>query len=153
HPHHVGDRNALGDADDQRNARVDRLADRIGGARRRHIDDARVAAGPGDRFRDGVEHRQAEMRLAALARRGAADHPGAVFDRLLGMEAAVLAGEALADDLGVPVDEDGHYLAPLMAATIFCAASSRSFAGMTLRPDSSRIFLPRSTLVPSSRTT
>src|SRR5262249_19508441 len=29
-------------------------------------------------------------------------------DRLLGMEGAVLAGEALADDLGVLVDENGH---------------------------------------------
>ena len=29
--------------------------------------------------------------------------------RLLGMEGAVLAGEALADDLGVLVDEDGHH--------------------------------------------
>ena len=48
------------------------------------------------------------MGLAAFAGRGAADHLGAVGDRLLGMEGAVLAGEALADDLGRGVDEDGH---------------------------------------------
>ena len=48
------------------------------------------------------------MRRAAFAGRDAADHLGAVGDRLLGMEGAVLAGEALADDLGVLVDEDGH---------------------------------------------
>jgi hypothetical protein len=48
------------------------------------------------------------MAGAAFAGRGAADHLGAVGDRLLGMERAVLAGEALADDLGVLVDENGH---------------------------------------------
>src|SRR5581483_10909692 len=48
------------------------------------------------------------MRAAAFAGRGAADHLGAVLDGLLGMEGAVLAGEALADDLRVLVDEDGH---------------------------------------------
>src|SRR5262249_53490046 len=55
-----------------------------------------------------VEHGQPEMTGAAFARRCAADHFGAVSDRLLGMEGAVLAGEALADDLGVLVDENGH---------------------------------------------
>ena len=69
------------------------------------------------------------MRGAAFAGRGAADHLGAVGDRLFGMEGAVLAGEALADDLGVLVDEDGHHAAFFTAATIFCAASSRSSAG------------------------
>src|SRR5579864_833209 len=39
------------------------------------------------------------------------------------------------------------------ALTIFCAASSRLSAGTTLRPESRMIFLPCSTLVPSSRTT
>ena len=79
------------------------------------------------------------MHRAALARRDAADHLGAVGDRLLGMERAILAGEALGDDLGFSVDEDRHQRAPCAAertaATIFCAASSRSSAGMTLRPD------------------
>jgi hypothetical protein len=39
--------------------------------------------------------------LAALAGRDAADHLRAVGDGLFGMEGALLAGEALADDLGV----------------------------------------------------
>src|SRR2546421_7279973 len=47
----------------------------------------------------------------------------------------------------------GHRQPPFTAFTIFCAASSRSSAGSTLRPDSRMIFLPASTLVPSSRTT
>src|ERR1700693_6043216 len=42
---------------------------------------------------------------------------------------------------------------PFTALTIFCAASSRSSAGSTLRPESRMICLPASTLVPSRRTT
>src|SRR5581483_4055932 len=93
------------------------------------------------------------MSLAALTGRRAADHLGAVLDRLLRMERAVLAGEALANDFRILVDEDRHYLDPFTAFTIFCAASSRSSAETTLRPDSLMIFLPSSTFVPSSRTT
>ena len=48
------------------------------------------------------------MLLAAAARRHAADELGAVGEALLGMERALLAGEALADDARVLVDEDGH---------------------------------------------
>src|SRR6185312_12250133 len=60
---------------------------------------------------------------------------------------------ALADDLGVGVDEDGHQAASPMALTTFSAASARFSADRMGRPDSRRIFLPSSTLVPSSRTT
>ena len=60
------------------------------------------------------------MRGAAFARRHAADHLGAVGDRLLGMEGALRAGEALADHLGVRVDEDRHQAASFTAVTTFC---------------------------------
>src|ERR1700704_4210024 len=94
------------------------------------------------------------MGRAAFAGRSAADHLGAVGGRLLGMERAVLAGEALADDAGVLVDEDGHQaFVPFTAFTIFWAASSRSSAAVTLRLDLARMSLPSFTLVPSSRTT
>src|SRR6266568_3979738 len=136
HLHHVEHRDALGDAHDQRDLGLDRLADRVGGGGRRHVDDAGVAFGLPAGFGDGVEHRQAEMDRAALARRGAADHAGAVGDRLLGMERAVAAGESLAQHAGVLVDEHRHQPSSFTAATIFCAASSRSSAAMTLRPDS-----------------
>ena len=105
------------------------------------------------------------MRLPALARRHAADHLGAVGDRLLGMERALLAGEALADDFGVFVDENAHkeilknlYRKPLRfknqftAATARLAASVRSLAEITPTPLSASIFCPSSTLVPSRRT-
>src|SRR5260370_6887553 len=85
---------------------------------------------------------------------GAADHSRAVKHRLLGVERAVFAGETLANDLGIAVDQNSHHAASLrVALTIFCAASSRSSADTTLRPDSLMTFLPSSTLVPSSRTT
>src|ERR1700733_6901262 len=150
---HVEDGNAFGDADDKRDLGRDRLADRIRRARRRHIDDASVTAGFVARFGHRVEHRQIEMRRAAFARRSAADHFGAVGNRLLGMKRAVLAGKALADHFGIFVDEDGHQPASLTALTIFCAASSRSSAEVTLRLDLAMISLPSATLVPSSRTT
>src|SRR5579883_1554450 len=97
----------------------------IGGKRRRHIDDAGIALGRGARFGNRVEDRQVEMARAAFARRHAADHLGAVGDRLLGMKRALGAGEALADNPGGGVDEDRHHPASLTAATILWAASAR----------------------------
>ena len=87
---HVEHRDALGDADDQRDLGIDRLQDRVGGAGRRHVDDAGVGAGRRLRLGDGVEDRQAEVRsVPPLPGDDAADHLGAVGDRLLGMEGAL----------------------------------------------------------------
>src|SRR5262249_5625988 len=175
-------------AHNQGNFPRNRFATRTRRARRRNVDDACVTACALLRLGHRVEHGQPEMTGAAFAWRCAADHFGAVSDRLLGMEGAVLAGEALADDLGVLVDEDGHrgccastarqgrcvnctgeaaaqppirhrptrFPNPALsftAFTIFCAASSRSWAEVTLRLDFAMISLPNSTFVPSSRTT
>src|SRR5579863_10504073 len=93
------------------------------------------------------------MRGAAFPRRDAAHHLGAVGDRLLGVEGALRAGEALADDLGGMIDQDRHQAASFTAVTTFSAASARLSAVTIGRPDSARIFLPSRTLVPSSRTT
>src|SRR3979411_2800791 len=151
---HIGHRNAFGVADDQRDLCIDRFANRVRRARRRHINHAGIGAGLFARFRHRIEHRQIEMPCASLSRRYAADHSGAVKHRLLGMKGAVLAGKTLADDLGIAVDQYGHYAASFrVALTIFCAASSRSSADTTLRPDCLMTFLPSSTLVPSSLTT
>ena len=85
HLHHVEHRDALGDADDQLDAGVDRFA----GSRRRRTAAAR-------RSRDALapvffaasatvsKTGRLEMRRAAFARRDAADHLGAVGDRLRG---------------------------------------------------------------------
>src|SRR5208282_2754904 len=144
---------ALGNTDDQRDFGINGFADRIRRAGRRHVDHAGVAPGFFSRFGNRVEHRQVEVRGATLSGRGAADHLGAIGDRLFGMERAVLAGKALADHFGVLVDQDGHYAASLTALTIFWAASSRSSAEVTLRLDLAMISLPSATLVPSRRTT
>src|ERR1700761_2093782 len=93
------------------------------------------------------------MLRSAFAGRDAAHHLGAVGDRLFGMEGALGAGEALADDFGVAIDEDRHQAASFTALVILAAASARLSAERIGRPDSSRIFLPSFTLVPSSRTT
>src|SRR2546429_1168150 len=76
--------------------------------RRRHIDHGCIGAGLFARLHHRIEHRQAEMFRPAFAGRGAADHLGAVGNGSLGMKGAVLAGKALANDLGVFVDQDGH---------------------------------------------
>ena len=116
HRDHVEHRNALGDADDKRNFRRDRLQDGIGGKGRRHINDrsigARLLVGLGDRIED--RQGRALGRLArgpdrsALARRHAADHFCAIGDGLFRVESAGFAGQALTKDLGVFIDENGH---------------------------------------------
>lgn len=50
---------------------------------------------------NGAEHGQAQVLLAGLFRRHAADNLGAIVQRLLAMERALFAGEALHDDFGV----------------------------------------------------
>jgi hypothetical protein len=58
------------------------------------------------RLGNGIEHGQIEMYRTTFARRCSADHLGPIRNRGLRVEGAILAGEALADDLGVFVDED-----------------------------------------------
>ena len=95
HLHHVGSRDAFGDADDQRQAGVGGFHDGVGGKGRRNEDHGGVRAGFLDGLRNRIEHRAVEMLCAAFARRDAADHVGAVGDRLLRVERAFFAGEAL----------------------------------------------------------
>ena len=103
---HVEHGHAFGDAHDEPDARVDRLEDRVGGEGRRHIDGARVGAGLSHRLSHGVEDGQPEMLGAALAGGHAADHARAIGDRLLGVEGALRAGDALADDARILIDEN-----------------------------------------------
>src|SRR5690606_26443704 len=57
---------------------------------------------------DGVVDGPVEVALPALAGRHARDDVRAVLHHLAGVERALLAGEALDDDAGVAVYEDGH---------------------------------------------
>ena len=68
HAHHVEHRDALGDADDERDAGVDRFQDGVGGERRRHVDAGGGGAGLLHGLGDGVEHRQVEMRACRPCR-------------------------------------------------------------------------------------
>jgi hypothetical protein len=117
HADHVEHRDPFRDAHDQRHLRVDRLQDGIGREGRRHVDDAGVGAGCLDRFLHRIEDGKADMGLAAFAGGDAADHLGAVGDRLLGMESALGAGDALGDHAGGCVDENGHQIPPSAWAT------------------------------------
>ena len=85
---------------------------RVGGEGRRDIDRGGVGPGLGDRVMHAVEDGQAEVLGPALAGGHAADHLRAVGDGLFGVEGALAAGEALADDAGGFVDENGHFVSP-----------------------------------------
>ena len=61
-----------------------------------------------DRILHGVEHRQADVILAGLARGHAADQLGAVIERLLGVEGALRASETLTDHPRLLVDQNCH---------------------------------------------
>ena len=91
-----------------RDARVDRLVDRVGGEARRDEDQRRVRAGLVDGVGDGVEDGDALDVLAALARRDAGDEVRAVRAVAQAVEAALAAGQALDDEARVVVDDDRH---------------------------------------------
>ena len=96
----------------------------------RHGDERRGRAGGGDRVGDGVEHRDALDVLAALARRDAADDLRAVGPVAQAVVLALPAGEALDDDLGVGVDEDGHAQFPFPSASATAARAASSMVGL-----------------------
>ena len=98
--HHVHNRNAFGDADHQRHFRINRFQDCVCREGRRHVDHAGIDACRVLRFLNGVEHRQAQMRLATFAGSDAADHVRAVFNGGAGMERALAASKTLANHPG-----------------------------------------------------
>jgi hypothetical protein len=48
------------------------------------------------------------MRLSAFTGRNTAHHLGTIGNRLLGVESALLAGETLADNAGIFINEYAH---------------------------------------------
>src|SRR5690606_2254576 len=149
---HVDGRNAFSDAHDQLNACICGFNDGIFAERCRHVDDGRFCTGLLYCLTHGVEHRQAQMLGTAFSGADATHHFGAVLNRLLRVESTLCAGKALADNLGVFIDQDAHYLPPA-ALTTCSAASARLVAAMIFRPLSARTLAPRSALLPSRRTT
>src|SRR5262249_57255187 len=117
--------------------------------------DAHVRPARLHRVRHGVEDRAPILDLGpALSRRDAGDELRPVVEHLPGVERPRRAGDALHQHPGVLIDEDAHdTFSPRAAATAFSAAWRRLSAEMIGSPDLRRISLPRSTFVPSSRTT
>ena len=103
---HVEHRNAFGDAGDDFDAGVGRFTDSVGGERRRHEDHAGVGASVAHGLRHGVEYWAIQMAAATASGGDAADYLRAVGDRLLGMESALLAGEALHQHAGCAIDQN-----------------------------------------------
>ena len=138
---------ALGDADDGADARVDGLVDRVGCKARRDEDHRRVRARLGDRVRDRVEDRDSLDVLAALARGHAGDDLGAVALVPEPVERSLGAGQALHEQLRVLVDDDRHqrlfrafrtsFVSTYSSPSIWSASSSftraRSSAGVSER--------------------
>src|SRR5690625_4908965 len=155
HAQHVEHRNAFGNTGDYPNAGISRLQNGIGRKRRRHKNHGGIGTGLLNRFIHGVEDRQAQVILTALAGRDATNHLRAVLDGLLGVKAALAAGNALTDDFGVFVNQYAHckFLQARAASTALRAPSLRSSAGMMSRLLLAKSALPLSTLVPSRRTT
>src|SRR5580704_7569881 len=152
HTHHVDDRNAFGDANDQRNFRIGGFEDGVGGVRRRHEDYRSVGARAFHGFGNGIEYGALQMLGAAFARRNSPNDVGSILNHLLRVEGAFTAGKALNDQACFFVNKNAHR-APPARATTFCAASFMPSAMVKLRPESRRICWPFSTLVPSMRTT
>src|SRR5579859_1163552 len=149
---HVDNRNAFGDANDERNLRVGGFKNGVGSVRGRNKNNGGVGAGGFHGFHNRVKDGPFEMLGIALAGSDAANDVGAVLDHLLRVESAFAAGEALNDEASLFVNQDAHR-APPARATTFCAPSFMPSAMVKLRPLSRRIFWPSSTLVPSIRTT
>jgi hypothetical protein len=95
HPHHVHDRNALGDADDQGHFGVGRFHDGVGGKGRGHENHAGVGAGNFDGIGDRIENGNIVHLLAALSGGHAGNHLGAVFNACAGMELAFFSSNTL----------------------------------------------------------
>ena len=117
-------RNALGDADDERDAGRGRFQDGGGCAPGRHRDERGVRPGRRDGLRHRVEHRDALDVLAALAGRDPGHHLGAVGPVAQAVETPLAAGQPLHDHLGLLVDEDAHLASTPASSTALRAASS-----------------------------
>ena len=99
--HHIQRRNAFGDADDQRHARVRRFANRVWGESGWHIDDAGICAGGGNGFFDRVEHGYAPVHsfLPAAPGRNTADQIRAILQHLASVKLTFAARNALYQQL------------------------------------------------------
>src|SRR5690606_23584866 len=116
HLHHVHHRNALRNAHDERDFSVDCFENGIGRERRRHIVRSGGRAGLLLGLRYRIEKwyvRQLRIRMlgAALSGCDTGNDLRSVSLGLFGVEGALATSDALTNDFGALVDEDGHYCA------------------------------------------
>src|SRR5437016_7993997 len=149
---HVGDRDPLGDADDQGNARRRRFHDRVGRRRRRDENERAVRPLVRDGLGHRIPHRKPFVGRATFGRRDAADDRRPVLLAASRVERPLAARDALDDDARGLVDQDAQR-EPFASATTLRAPSPMSVAVTNRSPDSASILLPSSTFVPSIRTT
>src|SRR5262249_30088132 len=149
---HVAHRNALGESYHEIEPCIHRVVDRGGREGRRHVDHRDRGSGGLACVLHRAEDGNALEVLACLFwihARDVAVLAVGVLDARARVELAGLAGNALRHHTGVLVDQDAHFA----AFTTFSAASAMLLAEMIGSFESARIFFPRSTLVPSRRTT
>src|SRR4051795_11580735 len=151
---HLGDvaaRDPLRDDDDELDAVVDRLDDRVLGEGGRDGDDRAVdrRAVVLDGLADGVEHRHAVDLPAEAARGHAADDPraGAVVEALAREVDGLAPGDPLDDEGRVGVDQDRHQAATAIRAASFSDTERSAY----LTPYFSRILKPSSSHAPGMR--
>ena len=112
HLDHVQRGNALGDGDDQRNARVLGFENGVGGKRRRDKDHGRVGSGLLHGVLNRIEDGPAFVGCAALAGSYATNDLGAVFSATHRVKGAFFAGNALNDESSVLIYQDRHLMPP-----------------------------------------
>src|SRR5438093_2207362 len=149
---HVVDRDPLGDGDDERELRVERLQDRVRGGGRGHEDDRRIRIRRDERVADGVVDGDAVDLGTAGARLHAPDDVRPVLLHLPGVEAA-LAADALDDDARPLVDEDAHAAVRAAFAILTASAAASSMVASLMSGLPARRARPSFARVPESRTT
>src|SRR3990170_8797321 len=174
--YHIQNRYPLCDAYNQFNSRVHCLHDGICRKCSRHIDNRCSCLCLSHSFINRVEYRNTIYFGATLAGRYTTHHLCTVGNHLLCMKSSLFSGNSLADNSRVFINKDAHetsilplsvsvirdrkrflYLRTRFAVTnhgffaaftTFSAASFIFSAVMIFKPDSAKIFLPKSTFVP-----
>ena len=110
--HHVKNRNTLGDRYNNFHLSIDCFEDGVCCERGWHVYYSCIRFCNCFCFMHRIEHGKVQVRLTTFAWCHASNHLCSISNGLLGMESALAASKALADHLGVFVDEYGHLVAP-----------------------------------------
>src|SRR5919112_6682039 len=119
YPHHVVDGDALGDAADGRETRVQRLEDGVGGEGWGDEDHARVRARPADGPLDRIEDGDAFVVLPALTGGHPRDDIGAALKHPSRVECAFPAGYPLNQEPRTLVYQYRHLLPPPVSGELY----------------------------------